>query len=745
MPSLIKIMRLMLWRVLLFILLIAGVLWFFLSTTLGLKLALNSSNKFLPGTLHVQHVSGRLWKSMRFENLTYIEKNQTLYLDKAELTWHIQATFPLHITLDTLQLSQLSLKSDNKTALSLEKLILKGSWSQRNLQLNGHTNVLLPQGLLKADVRTNGKIITGHAVLGDNQFTIQGSLKGPWNIHAKLADLKRLDPSLAALKSTLIADATIDDMKHATLKAHLTPGEYILPQGSTPKSIAFRHAALDLNLTPKALNVDGHWHINQHITGNLALQLPGIRLDRAPPADQTINGDAHLNITSFDFLDEFIKLGEDGALIQNLTGKLHAVLHIKGILSKPTLTGETKLTNAHVTLPDLGLTLNPIDIMAKADAKNWETHALINTNNGSPLTLDGHGTFTPEISGSAIIHGENVILMSTPEYNLKASPNLTLTLSPKTYDVRGRILIPQALIAPIAFNHTEKLTHDAVFTDEEKDPNPFNLTADVLLDMGQDVRVHVEGIHGLIDGQLHFKQQPQQAPTAAGSLKLRDGGYEAYGQKLRIEQGELIFLGQQIDNPNIRVRAIRRFKQANAQFSGSNDLLDFDDSNLDIQNLGNNTTVGITVSGRIDSPRVKLFSKPPNISQANILSMLLLGKPADQASQSGSAILLQAMTSMHLDSGSKGLKTLQDLKKSAGIDFDVQNNTLGTRSSDVSKTSIMVGKSLTKRLYLRYNVGLFQENSSVLTLTYLLNKFLSIKVSTSDVGNGLDFVYSRSD
>jgi len=42
-------------------------------------------------------------------------------------------------------------------------------------------------------------------------------------------------------------------------------------------------------------------------------------------------------------------------------------------------------------------------------------------------------------------------------------------------------------------------------------------------------------------------------------------------------------------------------------------------------------------------------------------------------------------------------------------------------------------------------VGLFQENSNVLTLTYLLNKFLSIKVTASDVGNGIDFMYSRSD
>ena len=98
-----------------------------------------------------------------------------------------------------------------------------------------------------------------------------------------------------------------------------------------------------------------------------------------------------------------------------------------------------------------------------------------------------------------------------------------------------------------------------------------------------------------------------------------------------------------------------------------------------------------------------------------------------------------------MTSGSKGMKMLQDLQESMGVDFDVQNKSIGTESSDFSKTSVSIGKSITKRVYLQYNVGLFQENSSVFTLTYLLNKFLSVKVTASDIGNGIDFMYSHSD
>ena len=745
-----KFIRSILFRVLCGFLLLASMLWFLFATTPGLKLVVHVSNRLLPGTLHVERIDGHLWKKLTLENLSYTENNRRIQLGGAHITWHLNSLFPLRITLETLELTQLALLEDT-TEWSLDAVKLGGAWQKggkpalRGLHLEGNTQILLPQGLLKANIFADGQIITSQCVLGDNHITVKGPIKGPWTIHAKLADLKPLHPNLEALHSTLILDAVVHDAKNATLKAHLTPGTYTLPKGSTPEAIQFRYASVDALLTPKTLQLESEIRINEQVSGKLALQLPGVRLNSVPPPNQNITGEANLHVTSFDFLDEFTKLGADGTLIQNLHGKLQATLRVAGTLNKPKLNSEIILNKAHVTLPDLGLILNPIDITAKTDAENWETHALIRSNSGPALILDGKGTLTPELTGDAVIQGENVIFMHTSEYQVQASPNLTLTLKPQAYDINGSILIPKAHIAPVTFNHTVKLTHDVVFTDEKTDPNPLNLTSNIMLDMGHDVNIDIRGIQGFVDGQLHIKQLPKQPVTAVGELKLRNGRYEAYGQKLAIEQGELIFLGQQIDNPNIRVRAVRHFDQANAQFSGSNKLLDFQDTNLDTQNLGNNTTVGITVSGRLDSPRVKLFSQPPNLSQANILSMLLLGKPADQASKSGGAILLQAMSSMHLDSGSKGLKMLQDLQKSAGIELDVQNDSLGTSSGDISKTSVMVGKSITKRLYLRYNVGVFQENSSVLTLTYLLNKFLSVKVTASDIGNGIDFMYSRSD
>ena len=737
------LLRSILMRLGLLCILLMGILVFLIATNPGLKLIFNLTNRLIPGTLTSQTIEGRLWKNLTLNTLTYTDKQQSINLDTIRLRWHLNSLFPLHITLDTLELGALTLSAE-KDKLTLGAFKLSGAWLH-GLHLNGGTHITLPQGVLYANVETENHHIKTTLTLEDNHITIQGPIRGPWAINADLSDLKTLNPALATLHSRLTIKGLVHDTMHATLEARLTQGHYQLPTGSTPESIHFQGAALNATLTPKALNLQGRLNIDQHTAGDIALTLPGVRLNTTPPPTQPVTGQAHLTVTSLSVLGEHIELGDTGLSLNKPQGSIHATLDIQGALNHPKLTSTVALTNGRVTVPELGLTLAPIEITAKTDATNWSINALVRPNNGTPLTLYGNGDITPNLTGTLVLEGSSVTVMATPEYFVQASPNLTLTKTPHLCSIDGSMLIPKAHITPLSFNHTVKLTRDAVFTDEDENPNPLNLNLNLALDMGEDVSINIKGIQGFVDGILHIKQLPKQAMTANGELKLRDGRFEAYGQKLYIQQGELIFLGQQIDNPNLRVRAVRRFTQTNAQFSGSNDLLDFNDTNLDSTNFGNKTTVGITVSGRLDTPRVKLFSSPSNLSEANILSMLLLGKPADQASKSGGQILLQAMTSMHLDSGSKGLKMLQDLQKSTGVDLDVQNSSMGNDSSDFSKTSLVVGKSITKRIYLKYNVGLFQENSSVFTLTYLLNKFLSIKVTASDIGNGIDVMYSRSD
>lgn len=263
--------------------------------------------------------------------------------------------------------------------------------------------------------------------------------------------------------------------------------------------------------------------------------------------------------------------------------------------------------------------------------------------------------------------------------------------------------------------------------------------------MGNDVVLAIKGLHGFLTGGIRVRQSPGSPLTATGELNIRDGKYTAYGQDLTIRQGQLLFTGGQIDNPDIRILAVRQFTNATNSFAGSNQLFDFKSDNIQTLNLGNNTTAGIEVSGQLSKPKIKLFSIPSNLSQADILSLLLLGKPANQASESGSQLLLTAVSALNLGSGAGGTQLLQQVKQNLGIDFNLQNNPQYNQKTNQSTNTnaVVLGKALSKRLYLSYNMELSRTDSNMLTLKYLLNKFLSLQVNASTTASGVDLLYNH--
>uniref|UniRef100_UPI0038BADDE3 translocation/assembly module TamB domain-containing protein n=1 Tax=Legionella tunisiensis TaxID=1034944 RepID=UPI0038BADDE3 len=244
------------------------------------------------------------------------------------------------------------------------------------------------------------------------------------------------------------------------------------------------------------------------------------------------------------------------------------------------------------------------------------------------------------------------------------SPNLSFEFTPASLAMKGTLLIPHAHIKPQAFRNSVGLTGDAVFVgNKQPPPNPLHIDTDVRVEMGDDVAIDVQGLHGFLTGAIRLRQLPQGPLTASGELNVRDGQYKAYGQDLTIKQGQLLFTGGLIDNPGIHVRAVRQFTNANSAFAGSNELLDFNATNLKTVDFGSKTTVGIEVTGRLNSPKVELFSNPSTLSQADILSLLILGKPANRANQAGGQLLLAAISSMNLDSGAGGLQLIDQVNK----------------------------------------------------------------------------------
>ena len=595
--------------------------------------------------------------------------------------------------------------------------------SQGHLSINGRFSDFM----ISADTRINSPISA--------EWQLTARIK---NKHTEVNSSLQFPTS--NLKTALTLKGTLYDSQHGNLTFSINPGTYQLPTSSPVPAIPFKGGDLLVNITPEALQANGTLAIDQHKSINVALRIPKFRLTEIATTKQPIDGKVSLQINSLDFLHGLSKA------IETIRGQLQMNLTANGTLAKPVLNGELLLTNGSLSMPKFGLSFQPIQAKLLTRNKQWQVQGSI-TSQDHLIALKGRGDFSPQMTGQLKMDGDNFPAIKTANYTINISPQLAINFRPNTIDITGSILVPTAQFKPISFSNTVSLSEDVVFVSKTATTaNPFNISTDVQIKMGQDVALDVKGLHGYLDGAIRVQQAPQSAMSAIGDLTIRDGKYQAYGQDLIVDQGQLMFTGGPIDNPGIHIRAIRKFNNSNPNMENAAQSLNFSAANIDTIDVSSQTTVGIEMSGHLNAHKIKLFSIPANLAQSDILSMLLLGKPASQASQSGGQLLLAAISSMNLDSGTKGLQLLSQLKQSLGVDFNVQNNNTHynqTTTQAGDNTSLVVSKSLTKRLYLSYNIGLLQNDSNVLTLKYLLNKFFSIQVTTSDSGNGLDILYTH--
>jgi len=276
------------------------------------------------------------------------------------------------------------------------------------------------------------------------------------------------------------------------------------------------------------------------------------------------------------------------------------------------------------------------------------------------------------------------------------SPNLTIVQDAKGMNVGGKLNVDMADIdvERLPGAGATKASPDVVVIDDkqrEAAEESAPITADIRVDLGNKVHLVGFGIDGRITGQLDVRERPGRATTGQGQIGV-DGTYKAYGQDLRIEQGQLLFASTPIDNPGLNIRAARTLNPNATVDEGQK--------------------VGLYVSGTARRPILTVFSNPV-MEQSDALSYLVTGKPLSQV-KGGEGNMVGA-AAQALGSAAGDL-----LAKSVGTKIGVDD--IGVSNNDAlgGTSAFTVGKYLSPRLYLSYGVGLF-DPGQVITLRYLFS------------------------
>nr|WP_231734380.1 translocation/assembly module TamB domain-containing protein [Lysobacter gilvus] len=383
------------------------------------------------------------------------------------------------------------------------------------------------------------------------------------------------------------------------------------------------------------------------------------------------------------------------------TGLIEGNIALGGTRAQPTLGGQAHLSNFQADVPSLALELHDGDV--RLDALQDGTARIAGSIRSGEGTLQVNGSLgwrgddTPLVLN---VTGDKVLAADTRDLHAVIAPNVTVRYAAKQpLEVTGTVTVQEARIALEGLEGGVTRSPDVVVLDpvDPKRTAASPLSLDLTLVLPEDaVALNGFGLDGTLTGQLRVRQRPGREMVGDGTLEV-GGTYKAYGQKLSVSRGELIWSNAAIVDPLLNIRAER---------------------------VVGDVTAGIQVRGHATSPQAEVWAEPA-MDESEALSYLVLGRPLSTASSDEGRQLDAASAAL---SAGGGLLASQLATRLGFDDAGVMD------SRALGGNVFGVGKYLSPKLYVGYGVSLLG-TGQVLTLKYLLRKGFDIQIESSTIEN----------
>lgn len=372
--------------------------------------------------------------------------------------------------------------------------------------------------------------------------------------------------------------------------------------------------------------------------------------------------------------------------IRELAGNLNGQLAVKGTLTSPYLSGELSLKNGTIDIEDAPVNVADWQqvIHFTGQQANFNGTFLLGEGKGS---LEGDVSWDTRLTSRVKLKGQQ-FQINQPDIRMRVSPNLSAELALNSVKVEGEIDIPWARIEIEALpENAVSPSKDVHLRGEPPPEDPLDIVdATVMVNIDKqkqrEVKLEAFGLTANLHGGIEVRTHP--ALVGYGDLQILDGRYQAYGQDLVIQTGEVQFNGP-LDQPMLLVEAIR-----------------------DPDKTEDGVIAGIRIDGAADSPNINLFSEPA-MNQSNSLSYLLTGRgPGASSSEPNYNALLLGF----------GLSSTEKIQGQLGNALGIEDFSVGTTSSTGGgSTKLSVSGRINDRLTVQYNVDVGLSSNSNTTQT----------------------------
>ena len=503
---------------------------------------------------------------------------------------------------------------------------------------------------------------------------------------------------------------------HGTFAVRRERGDLYASAASRSAGLAFGVTALELSGTLRDDALDATAVMRATRAGDAQAQVHVGSVAGAAqgtlPAAAPLSGTLDAALASLAPLQPFI--GTQAVV----GGRLQAHLRAAGTLGAPLLSGSVAGDSLRVDAPQYGVHVTDGRLSARlADGV---------------VTLDelsfagGDGRFTargtlaePGRATAARVQwsADQFRVTDRPDLRLVLAGNGTLAIVDKHIALAGDVKVIEGHIEYEA-SPPGRLGPDVVVkgrpVQERRDAGlrslPLSLDLDV--DLGR-LTFYGEGLDATLAGRVKVTTGPTGSLRGRGTIRTVYGTYYAFGQKLTIDRGRLLFDGP-LDDPALDVVALRK--------------------NLAVE-------AGVELSGTVKVPRVRITSNPP-VAENEALAWLITGQGLSGTGRSDYAALGAASAALL---GRNGKPITTRLAQQFGLDdISVQSSgtATGTSTNPIAGQVVVFGKRISDRLTLGYEQGLSLA-SGALRLEYALTRTLTLRAEAGTV-SGLGLFYRRS-
>lgn len=418
------------------------------------------------------------------------------------------------------------------------------------------------------------------------------------------------------------------------------------------------------------------------------------------PFESPIAGSASMELDGIWFAQSLLPM-DVAYELENVRGRMAVNTVISGSVRDPVIDGSFKLSNAGWQVTALNADFS--DLQALATLKGSERIEFNSTAavGGGRVSLngdiDGLITDSPRLSTSVSL--ENAELVDLPDYQAAVDGSLALEMETDRLTVAGNVHLPRARVLIADLPETAvAASSDEVIVDEVREASLQQVRhSDVTLTLGDEVYLEAFGLSGRLSGKLRVLEEPGRLRAVTGVINLNQARFEAYGQKLSVERGQLTFSGP-VDDPAVDVVATR--------------IVDYDDREY---------RISLLITGTANDLRTQVLSQP-SLPEDDALALLITGRTFSQISSSEQSNVSGAALSMGLLSASGMTQHLANALnlEEVIVDQDADGN-----------MEVGAAVRLNGNIYLRYTYGVFSRLGGVL-LRYRVSNRLSVQAKTGD-------------